>query len=186
MTIADPFASAPAAATVPDEAQQTTTTPAQDDPWASPPPEATKPAAAAPRPVVAQSEGKIVLTFKGGSGFEAPWIVIHAQNIDEAADYLSPESGPKLLDLMTRVQNAGQHFAGLAPAGSKSSGGGNRGGSRSNAPQGAKEPPAGTPPAPDSSYEYKSGSKNGKPWHAWMPPKGSGKDVVWLDSNLLK
>ena len=34
--------------------------------------------------VAENTEGKIVVTLKGGKGYEAPWIVIHANDVEEA------------------------------------------------------------------------------------------------------
>lgn len=177
--MSDPFAAAMAPAQ--DEAQQQTET--SGSPWDTPPPEAAKPAPVV-KNVVQNDEGKVVLTFKGGTGFDAPWIVVHANDLDEALYYVGDEGGKKLIELMQGVQNAGKYFAsqgGSAPSNGGGGGGGNRG--RSNAPQGAKQPPPGVEPAPGPEYEYKSGTKNGKFWHGWFPPRNSGKDVVWLKSD---
>ena len=170
MTRPDPFASAP----VQDEAQ--TAQPAdQGSVWDSPPAEAPK----AVVQNVVQKDGKVVLTFKGGSGFEAPWIVIHATDLEDALDQVSDEA---LADLMGRVQRAGQAFASQGPA--KSQGGGNNRGTwqkRSNAPAQAQQPPAGSPAAPGPDWTYKSGAKkSGGTWQAWMPPQGSQEDPVWF------
>ncbi|QHB38079.1 ribonucleoside reductase class II [Mycobacterium phage Noelle] len=178
----DPFASAPAN----DEAQAAPEP--QESAFDAPPPEAPKKApakkaaakAAPAKAAAASGEGKVVLTFKGGSGFDAPWIVIHAEDLDDALAQVTNQ-GDTLGALMTRVQNAGQHFAGMAPAKSGGGNSGGGGGGRSNAPRGAQEPPAGTPPAPGPDWTYKSGTgKNGKPWSAWMPPRGSDEKPVWL------
>lgn len=154
MTVTDPFA---------DEAQGETVLDA-------PPVEAPKkrPAAKAAAPT---DEGKVVVTLKGGSGFDAPWIVIHATSVDDAYEQFDG----KLAELMTKVQAAGKHFAGLAPAKSGGSP------SPSAPPRGAVEPPAGTPPAPGPDWQYKTGvGKNGKTWKAWMPPRDSDESPVWL------
>jgi hypothetical protein len=51
----------------------------------------------------------------------------------------------------------------------------NNGGGRpqSAAPQGATDAPAWAPPKPFDDFVYKTGvsKKNGKVWHAWMPPQ---------------
>ncbi len=151
--------------------------------WNSPPPETGKPAVVTN--VVPQNDGKIVLTFKEAAGFDASWVVVHAGSVAEANEILDDVVGFKAL--MDKVKNVATVFRGGAP--SKGGNGGGGGGGfkgRSGQPQASKQPPPGTPPAPDASYEYKTGSKNGDPWHAWMPPKGSGKDPVWLDKALLK
>lgn len=153
--------------------------------WNSPPPETGKPAVVTN--VVQQNDGKIVLTFKEAAGFDASWVVVHAGSVAEANEILDDYAGFKAL--LDKVKNVATAFRGGAPSkgGNGGGGGGSRGGGgRSGQPPASKQPPPGTPPAPDDSYEYKTGSKNGNPWHAWMPPKDSGKDVVWLDKALLK
>ena len=178
MTIDDPWAADAAATSVPDEAQAP---PATESVWNAPAPEAKT------RPVAADKDGKIVLTFKEAAGFDASWVVIHAGSVAEANEILDDYAGFK--GLMDKVKNVATAFRGGAPSkgGNGSGGGGSRGGGgRSGQPPASKQPPPGTPPAPDDSYEYKTGSKNGNPWHAWMPPKDSGKDVVWLPKDLLK
>ncbi|AKQ07615.1 hypothetical protein SEA_SMEADLEY_47 [Mycobacterium phage Smeadley] len=164
----------------PDEAQQ----PSNDDPW-GPPPEAAKPTPppqqAAVKTVNADSEGKIVLTFKEAGGFDASWIVVHAGSVDEALEILSDKD--KFQKLMTMTKNVAGHFRGGAPSAGGGGGGKGGGGGRSGQPKAAKQPPPGTDPAPDDSYEYKSGTKNGKFWHGWFPPRGSNKDVVWLPTD---
>ncbi|AHY27114.1 hypothetical protein PBI_PHANTASTIC_51 [Mycobacterium phage Phantastic] len=191
-TLQDPFANAPVETEAPEAEAQ------EESVFDAPPPEAPKKAPAkkaAPKKaepkvtnVVAASEGKVVLTFKGGTGFDAPWIVIHANDLDDALDQVTGDNAATLGALFERVQNAGQHFAGLGNSSGQSNGGGNRGGGngggqrRSNAPREAQQPPADAPPAPGPDWVYKSGKKkNGNgTWQAWMPPRGSNEDPVWF------
>jgi hypothetical protein len=120
------------------------------------------------------SEGKLTVTLKGGAGFDAPWIVVHAAGVDDALELFQGDA-TKLASLMDRVQAAGKHFTGLAPA--KPAGGGSGG---APARPGA-EAPAGTPEAPGPDWTYKTGvGKTGKTWKAWMPPRGSDEQPVWL------
>jgi hypothetical protein len=155
-----------------------------NDPFASAPAEAQEvPVAEAPvstpsRPAVATTaEGKITVTLKGGSGFDAPWIVIHAADVDDAYSQFDQ----KLADLMEKVQTAGQHFASQgksAPGASVSN--------RNGAPQGATQAPAWAPPKPYDDFVYRTGvsAKNGKTWHAWMPPeKGDHRDPKFFYQN---
>lgn len=172
MTVTDPFAAAPA-----EEAQQpepksdgiVSLSQAKID-------MGYKPAVAAP------SDGKVVLTFKGGTGFDAPWIVIHAADLEDAHRQVSEEAA-LLASLMERVGKAGAHFASNGPA--NTGRGGNTGGA-SSAPQGATEAPAWAPPKPHADFVYKTGvsAKNGKTWHAWMPPeKGDSRDAKFFYPN---
>lgn len=163
---ADPFASAP---TTPDEAQ---TAPAPEAP-AAPADKAVGSVTVdvVPRLQAVQTEGKVVVTFKGGSGFDAPWIVLHAAGLDEVADFMSVENAPRLMEIMERVQNVGAHFVSKAPA--RPANAGSAAPQRGAAPQGATEAPSWAPPKPYDDAVYKTGvsKKTGKPWHAWMPPQ---------------
>lgn len=125
------------------------------------------------KPVVAgDPEGKLVVTLKGGAGFDAPWLVYHSTGVDDALGLFSDPG--KLANLMERVQAAGKFFVGLAPAKAANSSGG------APARPGA-EAPAGTPAAPGPDWTFKTGmGKNNKPWKAWMPPRGSDASPVWL------
>jgi hypothetical protein len=108
----------------------------------------------------------ITLTFKGGAGFDAPWVVVHARDLEDAYE---TASDPLLGKLFEKVAETSQEFTALAPAKSAA------------APQrpGAPTPPPGAP-GPD--WTYKEGvGKTGKPWKAWMPPRDQpGLSPVWL------
>ena len=118
----------------------------------------------------------VTVTLKGGAGFDAPWIVIHAGDLEDAYEQVSGDNAGLLVKLMEQTAKAAQHFSGQ----NKSSGADRRG-STPNAPAGAVEAPAGTPAAPGPEWTYKTGvGKTGKPWKAWMPPRGSSEQPVWL------
>lgn len=160
----DPFADAP------DEAQTDTPTaeeaPVTETKTAPKKSTAKKPAAAA----VVPSEGKVVLTFKGGTGFDAPWIVIHAEDLHDAYDQVNGENAKLLADLMTKTQAAGQHFAGMAPKGSSGGGQSQGGGGGRQAPQGAQEAPNGEERfCAHGKMQFKSGvSKAGKAYKGFF------------------
>ncbi|BCP36420.1 hypothetical protein MINTMi198_17900 [Mycobacterium intracellulare M.i.198] len=119
-----------------------------------------------------QEDGKVVVTLKGGSGYDAPWIVVHASSAEDAESQLDE----KMVSLMAKTKKAARHFSGLgedskpaAPA-------------RQAAPAPAQQPPAGSPPCPGDGWVYKSGvgKSNGKPWQGWMPPRGSDEKPVFF------
>lgn len=154
MTEYDPFAPKP------DEAQADVTTEA--------------PAQPATRPVAASGDVEaITTTFKGGVGFDAPWVVTRARTIDEADALLDK----KLADYFAKVQRVSAKFIEL--------GGGAKSAPASAAAPARTQPPSGSPEAPGPDWVYKSGvtksGKNqGKTWQAWMPPRGSNEDPVFF------
>ncbi|QAY17487.1 hypothetical protein SEA_DAISHI_52 [Mycobacterium phage Daishi] len=184
MTMIDPFASAPAD----DEAQAAPAEAPEESLFNEPPAEAPKkaPAKAAPAKVTnvaAPSEGKVVLTFKGGTGFDAPWIVIHAESLQDAYEQMVGDNGALLGELFTRVQNAGQAFAKLAPQQAAGGGnGGSRGGGtqrQSNAPQAAQEAPNGEKRyCAHGEMKFRSGvsKKTGKPYQMFVCQSGDRND----------
>lgn len=173
----DPFANAPA----PDEAQA----PAFNPPPAEEP--APAPAKKAPAKKAATvtvtnntPDGKHVVTLKGGSGFDAPWYVIHASGLDELEELFGQDAG-RLASLFERIQKAGSHFAGLGVF----NGGPPKAHERAAAPAAAQQPPANTPAAPGPDWVYKSGitksgPKAGQPWQGWMPPRGSDAKPIFF------
>lgn len=117
-------------------------------------------------------QAKIVTTLKGGSGFDAPWTVIHADN---AADALEVLNDPQLEELLNRTQKVGQFFANQGKPSGKANGGSGNG-----KPAGAEQAPAGSPECPPG-WTFKSGvSKKGKAWKAYMPPRDSDESPIWL------
>ena len=115
----------------------------------------------------------VTVTLKGGAGFDAPWIVIHASDVEDAYDQVSGDNASVLAKLMDRVRHAASHFTSLGGATTNPAGG---------APaRPGNEAPAGTADAPGPDWTYKTGvGKNGKTWKAWMPPRGSDASPVWL------
>lgn len=125
-------------------------------------------------------QDKIVTTLKGGSGYDAPWIVIHSDSPEDALETLN---NPAMEDLINRTQEVGKFFAKLgnpAPARGNNGGGGGGGNRSKGKPAGATQAPDGQQ-APEG-YVYKSGvSKAGKPWEAFMPiDRNSGLKPIWL------
>ncbi|HVV11614.1 hypothetical protein [Amycolatopsis sp.] len=112
------------------------------------------PAQGAGQPITinAGGEGKLVATFKGGSGFEAPWLVVHAKDLTDLEETLS--DGKRLAALLTRIKRIGATFAGKddASGGQRSGGQQSRGGQQQRgggSSQQRNERPAGKPEAAD-------------------------------------
>lgn len=122
------------------------------------------------------SDSKIVHTIKHGSGFDAPWTVIHA---DSAAESLAILTDPALRDSI----NQARKVAAWAQAEWDKVKGSSAPASRptQSAAPAAQAPAAkaGDPECPEG-WTYKTGSKNGKTWRAYMPPQGSGESPMWL------
>lgn len=172
----DPFANDPFA-TAPDEAQSEVqpTEPATEE---APKPEPKKGVAKkAPAKKAAPVEGDpdgITLTFKGGSGFDAPWIVIHASDLDGAEDYFTDENKARLASLMKNVQSAGEYFVSQAPAGKSQGGGGQAQGGGQRQPQ-QQAPNGETKYCKHGEMQFKTGvSKAGKAWKGFFCPTPKG------------
>lgn len=126
--------------------------------------------------VSTEAEGKMTVTLKGGAGFDAPWIVIHAA---DAADALAQMQDAKLKELMDVVKRAGSHFSG---------GQGNAG--RPAAQQSSKPPqqqaPSGdAPKCEHGEMVFRSGvsQKTGKTWKAHFCPQPKGApqcEAQWI------
>ena len=118
------------------------------------------------------TQSKIVVTLKGGSGYEAPWIVVHADSADDALETLNDE---RMKALMEQTKKVGSFFG---------SGGGNSRPAANGRPAGATQPPAGAPTPPEG-YVYKTGmGKNGRPWYAFMGENRSDNlPVIWLNAD---
>lgn len=118
---------------------------------------------------VAEAQDKIVITLKGGAGYDAPWVVIHADDIAAAKQTLADEELKEVIDL---AKKAGTYFAGGNPSAPKGK------------PAGATQAPGNTPTPPEG-YVYKSGmGKNGRPWYAFMGAnRADNLDPIWLNAD---
>lgn len=89
--------------------------------------------------VQTDSDGKVVITFKGGRDFDAPWIVFHANGLQEAHDFVV-DNVSMLATVMQKTQEAAKYFAGKAagkdPAAEAAQ-------PQRSAPQGSQEAPGG-------------------------------------------
>ncbi len=147
-----------------------------NDPWAdepavqAPPTTTQAPApakSAAVREQAPANEG-ITVTLKGGKGYEAPWIVVHAA---DPASALAQLNDPTLKDLADLTAKVGGYFAGKGaqtPAAGPS-------GPAPSAPTGGSRPAHQQAPGGESRYcnhgemEFRSAvSKAGKPYKGFF------------------
>ncbi|SIG87555.1 Uncharacterised protein [Mycobacteroides abscessus subsp. abscessus] len=132
----------------------------------------------------APGEGKLVTTLKGGASFTDPWIVLHAESLEETEEFFSEENAKRVSALMERVQNAGKHFVKLG-GGSTPSAQAAPAQPRSNAPAAAQSAPDGdSRQCKHGEMVYRTGSKNGRTWKAFMCPSPKGTpdqcDAEWI------
>lgn len=160
-----------------DEAQTATSVDVQPEAAASAP--ATKPAAR--KASVEDSNGKVVVTLKGGKGYEAPWIVLHCDTVAEANGLLSDEGLKELID---RTTKAGQYFA-------------KQGGVAAPAPAAVPAPagsgsPYGAPQKPKNISDkvwrliqqggtLKRSKNPSNPWVGIAPPKGQQGGITFIN-----
>lgn len=123
--------------------------------------------------IVSEDQNKITVTLKGGAGYDAPWVVVHAANATDALETLNDED---LKTVLERAKKIGAFFAG-GSAGAQAP-------ASNGQPAGAAQAPGGqTPP---EGYVFKSGvsKKNGRPWQAFMPiDRNSGLETIWLNAD---
>lgn len=140
--------------------------------------DAGRPPAVVKTAAVGDGEGKIVLTYKEGAGFDSSWTVVHANSVEDAKAILKDPEFKELLDLSKK---AAAYF---------------RGGSTPSAPAAPTQPrsnvPAAAQSAPDGDSRqckhgemvYRTGSKNGRTWKAFMCPSPKGTpdqcDAEWI------
>jgi len=129
--------------------------------------------------VATNDNGHVTLTFKSGGGFADPWIVIHATDVADAYDQVSGENASTLAKLMDATAKAAKYFAGQSISPAQAPRGGGSAPAAKPAPAQTAPAKAGDPECPEG-WTYKTGSKNGKTWRAYMPPQGSGESPMWL------
>lgn len=160
-----------------DEAQAATSVDVQPEASASTP--STQPAAR--KASVEDSNGKVVVTLKGGKGYEAPWIVLHCDTVAEANGLLSDDGLKELID---RTTKAGQYFA-------------KQGGVSAPATAAAPAPagggsPYGAPQKPENISDkvwqliqqggtLKRGKNPSNPWVGIAPPKGQQGGITFIN-----
>ena len=162
-----------------DEAQATTGVAVQPEASASAP--ATKPATR--KASVEDSNGKVVVTLKGGKGYDAPWIVLHCDTVAEANGLLADEGLKELID---RTTKAGQYFA-------------KQGGMSAPAPaatapvQAGGGSPYGAPQKPEDISDkvwqliqqggtLKRGKNPSNPWVGIAPPAGQQGGITFINN----
>lgn len=132
------------------------------------------------------SEGKIVVTLKGGRDYDEPWVVLHCDDLDDALAQTTDRQ--KLGDLLKAAQEASKAFRDFRPTEDT--------GARASAPQNGSQGRSQGKPAQATAHpqgrqefcqhgemEFKTGlGKNGKMWGAFdckVDAKGCPKGRVW-------
>ncbi|WP_016895798.1 hypothetical protein [Mycobacteroides abscessus] len=125
--------------------------------------DAGRPPAVVKTATVGDGEGKIVLTYKEGAGFDASWTVVHANSVEDAKAILKDPEFKELLDLSKMA--AAYFRGGSTPAAAPPAQ------ARSNAPAAAQSAPGGdTRQCKHGEMQYKTGSKNGRTWKGFFCP----------------
>jgi hypothetical protein len=118
------------------------------------------------------SEGKVVSTFKGGRDYDAPWVVVHADDVKES---LAIVNDPEFAELLTRVQKASEYFQGQKPtsptqAAQNTSQNGSQARTQGK-PAAATDGPWGPQSCPHGQMSFKSGvGDKGEVWQGYFCP----------------
>jgi hypothetical protein len=96
----------------------------------------------------------MVVTLKAGSGYNAPWLVLHAVSVADATSQMQADSWDELADLTARKNKEFEKlFGGLLQAAQKASGGGGGGWSKPKA-SASSDRPEDTCPAHNCDLEF--------------------------------
>lgn len=122
--------------------------------------------------VTVGSEGKVVSTFKGGRDYDAPWVVVHADDVKES---LAIVNDPEFAELLTRVQKASEYFQGQKPTSStQAAQSTSQNGSQPRTqgkPAAATDGPWGPQSCPHGQMSFKSGvGDKGEVWQGYFCP----------------
>lgn len=117
--------------------------------------------------VAQENKQGITVTLKGGTGYDAPWVVIHADTPEQALDLLhDDETFKNLLDQSAKV---GKYFAEKGAPVKAASGGGDAKPARQNAPGGESRQ------CSHGEMTFRSGvSGSGKAWKGFFCPTPKG------------
>ena len=110
----------------------------------------------------------IKATFKGGSGFDAPWLTYDFRSIDEAEELLSGPDGATLANVLGKLQDVAKFFISKNTLPAPTRGGGGGQAAAPSVPAFMGEAP--TCEHGTKTYITKVSQKTGKPWHAWGCP----------------
>jgi hypothetical protein len=137
--------------------------------------------------VVAPNPFKIGLTLKAGAGYDAEWITptIYGASADEVAsrtvELINALKQHGVIELTAKAAEftRGQAGAGkpAAPAAKPTFQNGQvQYGNQPAASSGSSDRPDNVP----AHFTYKEGTKNGKTWKGWFPPRGSSEAPIWV------
>jgi hypothetical protein len=122
--------------------------------------------------VPVSNEGKVTVTLKGGTGFNAPWVVIHGKDVSDALNQINDT---QLAELLERAQKASKFFADKAeaPAPAASQAGSQAQGGQ---PQASTQSSGNDKFCKHGQMVSKSGvsAKNGKAWSGYFCPAPKG------------
>ena len=116
---------------------------------------------------------EVVATIKGGTGFDAPWIVVHGPDAADVTAQLKDEAMKELVEQSAAVARAFIKEVGKGkPAAAAPASNGQ--------PAESKQPPAGAPECPEG-WTYREGvSKAGNAYKGFFPPRGDDSKPIFF------
>lgn len=116
-----------------------------------------------------QGNDEVVVTFKAGAGYDAPWIVVHAKDLRDALDQVSGDNHEVLKKLMEQVAGAGKYFSALGGAKPVNSNANTSQRPNTAPPAGATQGPGPAPTCAHGEMVWRSGvsKQSGKPYKLW-------------------
>ena len=130
----------------------------------------------------------VVVTSKAGTGFDAPWIVLHAVDIQDAINQFNSDEYTELMDLAARKSKEfAKAFGGSAGTSKPAASSGGWGAKKLAAKQSVSEPDEEGPECDHGVRNWVTGRSAKGPWQAWMCPAEKNDrskcDPIWANKD---
>lgn len=129
----------------------------------------------------------LTVTLKAGGGYDTPWLVFHANSVEEALASLKHDDLDELMDLTARKAKEFAKAFGGPQSASKPSAGGSWGNKKPAPKQAVSEPDEEGPECDHGVRNWVTGRSAKGPWFAWMCPAEKNDrtkcDPIWANKD---
>lgn len=129
----------------------------------------------------------LTVTLKAGTGYDAPWLVFHANSVDEALESLQHDKLDELMDLTARKGKELAKAFGGSQGFSKPAASSGGGWKKPAVKQAVSEPDEEGPECDHGVRNWVTGRSAKGPWQAWMCPAEKNDrtkcDPIWANKD---